>query len=502
MKYLITSRHGVIDTDNGEIHSRLTESLLLDGMHGGIIAGRNIYPQIAQFLRDGRARGWAAKIHVQEQRTSDPKRIRGIIYASHLTLKHRRQVDGVRKQTTVKWIILNLELFTESQDVEKAARELVKLAQSRGVTPRYSPGSFGSAMLRASPDWWKLRQPAPWYISEAARAHLPGNYYAIRHGYKRADRAYYLDQTSSHHTVAAEIDLPDPRYLRSRGRFRSVERGNTPPSYRVLDSLAGHVGVVIARVSCGHIPQSLHHLYPAWCREFGKHTRWVWTPELRLLDNRVRIEHVAAALTSIRPDPALREYAQWSLDYLSEKPDPVVKPTLLAAYGMLAIKAPNELTSYAVHNRTPSARTETVTLPLLDHVYRTRVQRRQVPSIQNVVARGVIEAEVKTRSIELARQLESEGAPVVHIYADGLIVETDQLPLMPPGWRVSGALTDVSSPAPHSILSRELVRLPGIPNGRRMAYIRKDEPDEATHGERASLHLREREPTVSAKVLL
>lgn len=501
MKRLVVTPDGVINGDTGEIHGELTHSLLLS-VGGGVIAGRNLYPAIARFISVNRTNGWAAKIHMQEQRTSDAKRPRGIIYVSHVTHKLRKQVNGKRKQTSTKYLILNLELFTETTDTDEATRELVKLAEQRGIKPRYSPGSFGSALLRASPDWKYRRNPAPWFISEAARAHLPGNYYATRHGYKSVDRAYYLDQRSSHHTVAAEIDMPDPEYLRARGRFRSVEAERTPNTYRQIEALDGHIGVIIARITCGHIAPSIRHLYPAWAREFGTHTRWIWTPELRLLNWLVRIEHIAASLTSIRADPALREYAKWSLEYLSHSPNSVVKPTLLAAYGMLAVKNSEKLTSYSVHDRKPPGRAEVITLPLLDKVYRSQINRQRVPSVQNVVARGVIEAEVKVRSIELARQLESEKSPVVHIYADGLIVETDQLPFLPANWRVAGSLTDVSSPAPHSILSRELVRLPGIPNGRRMAYIRKDEPGEALPGERSSLHLREREPAVSAKSLL
>jgi hypothetical protein len=492
-RYLLVNKSTVIDTETGEAGDELTEELLIRDGRGGVIVGSNLYPLIATFIDTARNNGWAVKIHAQEQRTSDPKRVRGILYASHLTHKSRKQTHGKRKQTTVKWLVLNLELFGETEAPEKAARALVKLANQRGIAPRYSPGSFGSALLRSSPEWWRGRQPAPWFISEAARAVLPGNYYARRRGYTRIARGYYIDQQSAHHTVASQIDLPDPRYLRARGRFRQVELDRSPEVYRHQATLDKHVGVIVARVQCGHVPLSQAHLYPEWAREFGSYVRWIWTPELRLIDSRIHLQHVTAMLTSIRPDPALREYANWSLARLAEPHNPAIKPAMLAAYGMLAVKSNRDLTMYSAHGRKKPDRAEIVSLPLLDNVYRSTVRNRRVPSTQNVVARGVIEAEVRVRSIEMARQFESEKVPVVHIYADGLIVQADQLPFLPNGWRAVAALTDVSAPAPHSILSREMIRLPGIPNGRRQMYMRKD---------RDGLHFRENEPSVSGKVLL
>lgn len=188
---------------------------------------------------------------------------------------------------------------------------------------------------------------------------------------------------------------------------------------------------------------------------------------------KVKLLHISSALTSVRADEALREYANWSLDYLKHGSSSAVKPSLLAAYGMLAVQANREITVYSAHGRGKPRRADVVNLPLLKGVFRSNIAGTRVPSIQNVVARGVIEAEVKVRTLELAMRLEREGTQVVHIYADGLIAKTDQLPFMPDNWRVAGKLSDVSSPAPHSIVSREMIRLPGIPNGRRTAFIQK-----------------------------
>jgi hypothetical protein len=69
------------------------------------------------------------------------------------------------------------------------------------------------------------------------------------------------------------------------------------------------------------------------------------------------------------------------------------------------------------------------------------------------------------------RQLESEDIPVAQIYADGILAVTDQMPLiLPEHWRISKSLSHVFLPQPNSIVSRELVRLPGIPRDARASY--------------------------------
>lgn len=476
MRILLVTPDGVIDTDSGEIIGEMNQHTLLKDARGGVIVGRNMYPQIAPFVSTSRSdHGWSAKIHAQQQRKIKDDRVSGVIYFSRLTYRFpKKQIHGKRSRVTVKWLILNMELFSEDGDVLASAKSLIALADARGISPRFSPGSFGSALLRASPQWPKMRRPAPWFISEAARSNLPGNYYAIREGYGSADYAYYLDQSSAHHTVASEIDLPHPHYLRARGRFRMVEKGSSPRVFESDDILTGHVGVVIATVECNTIPPDQLHLYPAWARKPGIHSRWIWTPELRMIRmwDKVKLLHISSALTSIKADDALREYANWSLEYLKTGSSSAVKPSLLAAYGMLAVQGDRNITVYSAHGRGKPKRADIVSLPLLPDVFRSNITGTRVPSVQNVVARGVIESEVKVRTLELAIRLENEGIQVVHIYADGLIAKTDQLPFMPNNWRVAAKLTDVSSPAPHSIVSNEMVRLPGIPNGRRHAFIR------------------------------
>lgn len=489
---------GVLDTGTGE----LSETLSVDCLKtepGGVIVGVNLYPVLAPLLREEvRDEGLTGIIHGPPVERHRSQYIGGVpLYVSRISYRHAKVKSGrVRyRPGSVKWTVLNLELFCETRDVENAGRALVEMAEDRGVSPRPSPGAFGAAMLRASPQWDKKRNPAPWFISEAARDHLPGNYYVRRSGYTGVTGAYYLDQKSSHHSIVASTPMPDPKHLHARGHYRAVEGSRNPPWKDSMPS--SQVGLLRVVVECDFLPDVVRHLYPPWAQQRGTHARWIWTPELRLMDRRVRLRYVCAGLTSPHADPALKEYADWALNLLSDSPHSAVKPALLAAYGMLAVRSRSKVTHYTVHGRVKPVRAELVKLPLLPKVFRTTIESRRVPSIQNTIARGVIEAECRTRSLELARVLEHKGLPVVHIYADGLIVAADQLPLdLPSFWAVKAALSEVSGPQDNQIVSREIVRLPGIPGGRRTAYLRRDVPGERAPGEKSSLHLRECEPVL------
>lgn len=485
MRIICVEPTGIFDTATGEVLPRIDLEQLLTSVPGGIIAGTNLYGPLAALVPEMRRDdGWTMSISVQNTRVNpmNPKetRVHGLIYITRLTYRIGKR--GTRKERrrppAIKWLVLNLELFLDTKqkfNVLEAATSLIDLAGRRGIKPRQSVGATGSAMLRSSPEWGKGRQPAPRFISKIAREYLPGNYYAISGTYKgkTLDHVYYMDQESSHHKIASTIPLPDPATLRARGRLRSVEKGDDPVWIKDIGMLKRHYGLLCCTVACAPIPQQMAHLYPPWARERGRYRRWIWTPELRLFENdhRVEIYHVSAALTSHHLDTALWEYADWALGQSKRSDKRFIKSSLLAAYGMLACGSDLPFIRYAVHGRKKPPRAEVCELPLISNVYRSTIEHTRVPSIQNVVARGVIEAETRTRSLEYARALEAGGTPVAQIYADGLLAVTDQAPLLvPEHWRIAASLSRVHSPHPNSIISNELVRLPGILGSAREAY--------------------------------
>lgn len=502
MRYLFVQSKGITDTLTGEVFSHLSLDRLLVNNDGGVIAGNNLYPITAALAGDiVRDKGWTMRPAAQKKR-QPRERVGGVLYNYLLHYRHKMtsqwepvepwlaEYAGQMQRSpryrpgSIRWVILNLELFGEvaDEDIPDATMSLVSIAEARGIKLRHSPGSFGGALLRKSPEWESGRHAAPRFISKIGRDHLPGNFYEQRFDFRprlgedarkppEIPHAYYLDQKSSHHTIASEIDLPHPQHIHAR-HDRKYKKDNYTLWKHGDNNFSRHVGLLGIMVECTTLPRETEHLYPRWCREPGVHFRWVYTPDMRLLDNRVKLLGIVCAYTSVHHDPVLREFGKWALDRIEEGVHPVVKSALLAPYGVLAVDSESDIECYSVHGRNKPERAEVCRWPLMDTVYRSTIQRRRTPIIQNVIARGVIESETRTRSIEYARALEAQGHRVVQIYADGLLVSSPQLPLLPPGWRVAGELTRVASSYPNRIISRELVRLPGIPGGRRTSVIR------------------------------
>jgi hypothetical protein len=180
---------------------------------------------------------------------------------------------------------------------------------------------------------------------------------------------------------------------------------------------------------------------------------------------------VSCALTSFTQDDVLLEYAEWCLSQLHDYKHQSIKSSLLAAYGLLGVRSGMRMERYSVHGREKPPRADVCQLPIIGDTYKSTVESRRVSPIQNVIARGVIEAETRARSLEYARELENQKIPVAQIYADGLIAVTDSLPFVPKYWRVAGELSNWYSTSPNTIFSDNMVRTPGIPSGRRSTKI-------------------------------
>lgn len=477
MRFIFVTDSGIIDSLSGEIVTEDRLESILMTKPGGVISGNNLYPLLAKLVPMVKGdHGWTASLKLQQKRKPLSGKVGGVIYFTRLSYRFpKERLHGKRyRPGSIKWLIMNMELFCETKDIQSATQALLSLADRRGVRPRYSPGAMGGALLRASPRWDSDRRPAPWFISEKARQYLPGNHYALRDSYtlKTVKQAYYLDQQSSHHTIASTIIIPHPHTMRARGYFRAVEAGRYPPWLSsTSDELLNHVGLLGAMVECMTIPRQRQHLYPRWACSPGKRFMWIWTPDLRLLDRFTQIRWVSCALTSYTPDLALLEYAQWCLHQLQHYKHDAIKSSLLAAYGLLGVRSGLEIDSYTIHGREKPPRAEECMMPIVGKSYRSTVVTRRVSAIQNVVARGVIEAETRARSLEYARELEGQGIPVAQIYADGIIVDTDQLPFVPKYWRVAAELTNWKSTAPNNLFSDNMVRTPGIPSGRRSVHF-------------------------------
>jgi hypothetical protein len=152
----------------------------------------------------------------------------------------------------------------------------------------------------------------------------------------------------------------------------------------------------------------------------------------------VEIRHVSYAWTSPDTDKGLTKYAQWARDEVNHMPrhKAWIKPTLLSAYGILGAR-PRQI-EMAFWRSESGEDFRYLLGPTPITMKKLRTSKEIQPVIANTIHRGMIEAQTRTLSIELARQLEREEHNVLGIHADAILVrdEDQQFPLLSPPWRI------------------------------------------------------------------
>jgi len=413
----------------------------------------------------------------------------GRYFVDYLAVDRRLQLGKrftrVESQSRTRFDVINLETFAKPPPESPfeqmvMAQALISLAKARGVRFRPTKGSLAAAMLKASPYWRKERHAAPRFINERAREELPGNFYSLAHRIKKETdnlgllipHCYLVDQDSAHHNIASQIDIPGPQETHARGFYRQALKGEYITWCKPDSSLGRKIidgtysGVVLTRLHIGHIPLQEKHLYPKWANERGAKNVWLWTPDFRFIqsDHRIQIEAFICGFLGQGNDPVVSEYANWSLRELEKENAEYKKSTLLAAYGMLAYN-PTDRPIYRYW--TSGVRGVPVNLPRGGLFIERKIVAKkdvQVDTV-HVIARGLIEAETRARSISYARYLHAKGFHVHQIYCDGLLIAADSLPFIREGWRISHSLTNVHSPRPNAIISDTLTKLPGVRKG-------------------------------------
>lgn len=487
-KVLLVQDGEVVLTHNHSDTGRVVPiiaSLLMDGAPTCYIAGTNLYSSLAELnvLMQETVPGWRMRIANRRRHAfsvNGEARIVGKFFVDYFCIDEKRGRRGERVPRK-RFDVLNLDLLFEKPSKDphtqlEMALSILELCEKRGIAVRNTKGSIGSALLRKSPEWQRGRHSAPKFVNDQARKYLPGNFYSVSQKLNRKSlilpHCYYLDQSSAHHNIARSVPVPHPHTLRARGNFKQALKGEgkkwvdvkSPTGIAIMKG--EHIGLVCCHLLVSTIGPSVSHLYPPWAQTKGTKDVWLWTPEMRLLENdpKFDIQYFTCALSSTHSDPVLPEYSTWALDELRTDPvrAPHKKGALLAAYGMLAFNGSNRHIYRYWGGENSRYK---VDIPLAGRVGESRITIPQHVELStvNVVARGIIESETRTRSIEYARQLHAQGYHVPQIYADAVLVETDQLPLwVPDGWRVSHSLTHVSIPRPNAIVSDQVVKLPGV----------------------------------------
>lgn len=325
-------------------------------------------------------------------------------------------------------------------------------------------GGLSAQLLRDPKFYPDARRKVPKETNENARPAMPGNFYAMRE--ESIDKLYHavyvIDQQNAHHYAAETVDLPNANDLFARGRFAMQADKPYARERRVtFENLIGELGLFRCRV---YVPKGLSGMIPPWAQHHGLHSVYLYSNELELAKSLgIEIRYVSYAWTAREIDKGLRRYAQWAQRQVKEYPEYKrwLKPTLLSGYGILGAR-PRHIE--VAHYRSDKGERHRYLLgPTPVTMKRMKTKRKIQPVVANTVHRGMIEAETRRLSIELARRMELEGHTVIAIHADGLLVkdEGQQLPLLPPPWRVKDRLTGFQAIDDVSYRSDTVCILPG-----------------------------------------
>jgi hypothetical protein len=474
-KVVLTHNH----SDTGELLAIVASLLMNELDKETFIAGVCLYPELAAINKKlhNQVEGWKCRIITPRLSRGAEKNLKsfgGGLYVEYFALDIR--ATRIKRKPRRKITVLNLDLLYRNPAKEplhqlEQALAYLEICNHRGIKPGTKIGATASKLLTASPQWDRFRRSAPAWCNEESRKRLPGNHYSINtryaEGLKTVASCFYLDQENSHHCIAEQIDLPHPQNIKARGKWKRGEGFWIKPTQDI------GVGLVLAKIQVGHMAPTKSHLYPKWAQKRGTRLQWLWTPELRLfdIDYRLQLEYFVCAYTNLKTDPVLREYGQWAIKELQRVPEreSYKKGPLLAAYGVLAYnpEKPRGSVFWGAHLSDAWYRKQTkLQLPFAGEVAHKQIKSNNwIPPATNVLARGVIEAECLTRTIEYAKELDSEGYDIAHIYADGFFVVADQLPFIRDGWRIKGERKNHHIVHPNTYINDKERKFPGIPEG-------------------------------------
>lgn len=350
------------------------------------------------------------------------------------------------------------------------AKDVRAFLQKHKLNLSPSSGGIAAQLLKDEKFYPEARRKVPRHTNAKVRDHLPGNFYelyAAKEGVGR-HRAAYLDQISAHHHAAATLEFPSANTLKRRGRHstledRSFAKFGTPK----YEELIGQYGLFYLAIET---PRFFEADFPlpecvSGTSSYGYRRGYFYSNELPYLKEiGVRIRHIIACWTSPDRDYGLNKYSEWAVDEIAKAPSvskPWLKPTLLSTYGVLAAR-PKVLEFGYKHAKGGEPKRYPCGNGFLDVEAKASTKMRE-PVMANVLHRGMIEAETRLTSLRLARWLARKDYTILAIYADSVFVEADDLPLLPPPWRIQEFLTSLHFQSSTHFTSREISKTPGVP---------------------------------------
>lgn len=354
-------------------------------------------------------------------------------------------------------------------------RTVLQFCKRNGLKPSSSKGGLAAQLLTDGRFYPEPRRKVPVKTNEKARKALPGNYYRVTP--RATDRVHarviVIDQMNAHHYAAQTVKLPNANTLFAHGRF--LREWDKPWVRRESWQYRRQIEQYGLFRVCALVPRHLKGPYlPDWAETHNPGMAqylYLYSNEIPLAERLgIDIRGISYCFTSPETDTGLAQYASWAETQVENVRTPYdkqwLKGTLLSAYGMLGVRARKMETAYLQAKLGEQKRYMVGPVPIT--LYERSTKREIQHRIANCVQRGMIEAETRKLSIELAHKLEGEGHLVLNIHADAVVIADNkcQLPLLPPPWRVKDTLTHWTSPNGVSWYSDQKVLQPGRKPGR------------------------------------
>lgn len=364
------------------------------------------------------------------------------------------------------------------------AYDLRSFLQTNNLSLKGTQSAIAAQLLRDSRFYSTPRRKIPKATNKQARDTLPGNFYM----YAGANpdliyKALEVDQKSSHHSIASTLRFPSADSLYAKGYFRSLPnkvfamRGS-----RLFNRLINQHGLFYG---CIRVPrrgaQGTPFLIPQaeylGVDKTGYKCCFFFSNEVReLLATGCEIEYVIAAWTSEETDDGLNRFALWSLEQLANADATRkrwLKPLLLSVYGLLATRPKPMVSAYLRGNTNGELTFFHVGRGEVIELLKYETSRQFEPAFANVIHRGMIEAETRIRSLEMARWLSEQGFNVLTVYADAVYAEgPKQMKFLPPGWETK-EIRNAHFPNANQVVCDEFIKLPGLTGKQRKIVARE-----------------------------
>lgn len=372
--------------------------------------------------------------------------------------RHRQHVSyyGFRRKDRQSFtnLVLDASSVTNDLDTDLIAlgRWVREFCNSYGLHLRASAAGIASQLLRHPMFYSEARRAVPRFINSTARDHLPGPYYeSYVDPAQRMTAAMYIDQQAAYHYAALTTPLPHANSTRASG----LTRGNGIYARAGGDLYQREIrkyGLIHARVTVPTISAKQHKFLPRSLRTPGEHDLWIWTNELPYLESfGLRVQHLISVWGTHERDYGIVKYARWAQRVSRENPH--MKALLLMPYGALG-RRPETVEIHTPHG-------EDDLLLAGQWVEGTRSHEINVPTYTaNALQLGLIQAHVRTLSLDMARQLSAHEQEVISIYADGIFIKLDDtktIPLFAP-WRLKEGNLEVHLSESLRIPVRQAVR--------------------------------------------